>query len=148
VKKTNFPTPQDAEAAFYQALERADLEGMMEVWSEDDEVVCVHPGGPRLAGYDQVRASWARMFGGAQKLSVYVSGHVYLQSGMLSVHSVFENIAPTREGEADRESAAPRTPVVATNVYLRADAGWRMILHHASMVPSEPARAAASATLH
>jgi len=26
LKKTTFPTPQDAEAAFYEALERADLE--------------------------------------------------------------------------------------------------------------------------
>ena len=31
-----FPTPQDAEAAFYEALERADLELMMAVWSEDE----------------------------------------------------------------------------------------------------------------
>ena len=43
-----FPTPQDAESAFYEALERADLEQMMAVWSEDEEIVCVHPGGPRL----------------------------------------------------------------------------------------------------
>ena len=50
MKKTNFPTPQDAEAAFYDALENADLEAMMEVWSEDEEVSCVHPGGRRIAG--------------------------------------------------------------------------------------------------
>ena len=33
--KPIFPTPQDAEAAFYEALERADLEAMMAVWAED-----------------------------------------------------------------------------------------------------------------
>ena len=54
MKKSTFPTPQDAEAAFYEALETGDLETMMEVWAEDEEIVCVHPGGPRLAGYDQV----------------------------------------------------------------------------------------------
>ena len=29
-----FPTAQDAESAFYEALERCDLEGMMAVWAE------------------------------------------------------------------------------------------------------------------
>ena len=48
MKRSTFPTPQDAEAAFYEALERADLEAMMEVWAEDEEIVCVHPAGPRL----------------------------------------------------------------------------------------------------
>ncbi|MCX7168975.1 MAG: nuclear transport factor 2 family protein, partial [Proteobacteria bacterium] len=39
--KTIFPTPQDAEAAFYDALERADLEALMAVWAEDEEIVCI-----------------------------------------------------------------------------------------------------------
>ena len=45
-----FPTAQDAENAFYEALERADLEAMMAVWAEDEEIICVHPTGPRLTG--------------------------------------------------------------------------------------------------
>ena len=59
-----FPTAQDAENAFYEALERADLERMMAVWAEDEEIVCVHPGGPRLTGQDQVRESWRQIFAG------------------------------------------------------------------------------------
>ena len=43
-----FPTAQDAETAFYEALERCDLEGMMAVWAEDEEIVCVHPAGGRV----------------------------------------------------------------------------------------------------
>ena len=45
-----FPTAQDAENAFYEALERCDLEGMMAVWAEDEDIVCVHPAGGRCAG--------------------------------------------------------------------------------------------------
>jgi len=56
-----FPTAQDAENAFYEALERCDLEGMMAVWAEDEEIVCVHPVGERLSGQEQVRESWARI---------------------------------------------------------------------------------------
>ena len=68
--KRVFATPQDAEAAFYDALERLDLDAMMEVWSEDDEIVCIHPGQPRLSGYDAVRAAWQRIFQGGQRLKV------------------------------------------------------------------------------
>jgi ketosteroid isomerase-like protein len=57
-KKPIFTSPQEAETAFYEALERGDLEAMMSVWSEDEEIVCVHPGGARLTGYALVREAW------------------------------------------------------------------------------------------
>ena len=57
-----FPTAQDAENAFYEALERCDLDGMMAVWAEDEDILCVHPTGGRLTGQDQVRESWAQIF--------------------------------------------------------------------------------------
>ena len=60
-----FPTPEDAEAAFYDAFERADLAAMMAVWAEADDVVCVHPSGPRLVGFEAVREGWAQIFSGA-----------------------------------------------------------------------------------
>jgi ketosteroid isomerase-like protein len=134
MKKTAFPTPQDAEAAFYDALERGDLEAMMEVWADDEEIVCVHPGGPRIAGFEQVRESWARILASGQRLKVRLSDPVYVQGMMISVHSVHEHIAA---------GADPRQhPVVTTNVYLRQAGGWRMIAHHASPAP-QPPRAAA-----
>ena len=71
--KPIFPTPQDAEAAFYEALERADLEAMMSVWAEDEEIVCIHPGGPRLIGYASIREAWRRMFDGGARLQVRLS---------------------------------------------------------------------------
>ena len=68
-----FPTAQDAENAFYEALERGDLEGMMAVWAEDEEIICVHPGGPRLSGPDEVRSSWARIFSGGTGPRVHIT---------------------------------------------------------------------------
>ena len=130
MKKSTFPTPQDAEAAFYEALETADLEAMMEVWAEDEEIVCVHPGGPRLAGFEQVRASWAQILGSGQKLKVHVSDQAVLSGMMLAIHSVNENFLVPGEQR-------PRAPVAATNIYLRTGKGWRMVLHHGSPVPAE-----------
>ena len=137
MRPTAFPTPQDAENAFYEALERADLDAMMAVWAEDEEIVCVHPTGPRLAGHEQVRESWRRIFsGGGTRLSV--TQQVATLAMMVAVHSVHEN-AP-----ATGAKRAPAT-VVATNVYLRTAAGWRMIVHHASHALVQPEAASAEA---
>ena len=66
-----YPTPEDAETAFYEAFERSDLAGMMTVWAEDDDIVCIHPQGPRLTGFDAVRESWVQIFsGGTSRLKL------------------------------------------------------------------------------
>jgi uncharacterized protein (TIGR02246 family) len=140
-----FPTAQDAEAAFYEALERADLELMMAVWSEDEEIICVHPGGPRLAGQDAVRQSWRQIFAAGARARLHVSQQVAIAGPMLAVHSVHENFSVPGEKRALQS-------VVATNVYLRTAAGWRMVAHHGSPAPGAaeppPAPPAAPKILH
>ena len=130
MRTTAFPTPQDAENAFYEALERADLEAMMAVWAEDEEIVCIHPTGPRLAGHEQVRESWRSIFSGGTGTRLQVTQQVATQAMMVAIHSVHE----TAPASGNRRPAT----VVATNVYLRTAAGWRMILHHASHAPGQP----------
>jgi len=125
-----FPTAQDAENAFYQALERCDLDGMMAVWAEDEDIFCIHPTGARLTGQDEVRSSWAKIFAGGAGARVQISDQVAVSGMMIAVHSVHENF--TVEGDP-----RPRAPVIATNVYLRTPAGWRMIVHHASPAPAQ-----------
>jgi ketosteroid isomerase-like protein len=44
-KSPLFATADDAERAFYEALAKSDLDAMMAVWSEDEETVCILPGG-------------------------------------------------------------------------------------------------------
>ena len=126
-----FPAAQDAENAFYEALERCDLDGMMAVWAEDEDIVCIHPTGARLTGQDEVRSGWAKIFAGGPGARVQISLQVAISGMMIEVHSVHENF--TVEGDP-----RPRAPVIATNVYLRTPAGWRMIVHHASPAPAQP----------
>ena len=142
-----FPTAQDAENAFYEALERGDLEGMMAVWAEDEEIVCVHPTGERLCGQDKVRESWTQIFGGAGRARVHVTHQVVLTSMMMEVRSVQENFTIEGEPRAPQGRDSRPAPIIATNVYLRTAAGWRMIVHHASPVPgqAEPVPPRASA---
>jgi len=131
LKKTIYSTPQDAEAAFYDALQRADLDAMMEVWSDDEEVSCIHPDGARISGWEQVRENWAQIFMSGQRLQVDLSDQVIVSGVMYSLHSLQENILVLAG-----QGGGGRSTVVTTNVYLHSAGGWRMVLHHASHAPA------------
>ena len=135
MKKTTFLTPQDAEAAFYEALERCDLDAMMEAWSDDEEVSCIHPGGERLCGFEQVRENWSQIFKSGQRLQVHLSDQVIVTGMMFSVHRLHENIL-VQAGEG----RGSRSVIVTTNVYVRSSNGWRMVLHHGSPAPARVVR--------
>jgi uncharacterized protein (TIGR02246 family) len=147
MKKAIYASPQDAEAAFYEALTKSDLDAMMSVWADDDDIYCVHPNGARLSGVEKVRESWRQIFASGQTLRFQLREQQHVQGMMLSVHSVYEYVTVTGE-------TRPRSPVIATNVYLRTERGWRMVAHHASPAPAttsteaEPRRAATPKTLH
>jgi len=142
VKKTLFATPQDAEAAFYEAFMKHDLEAMMEVWADDDEVYCVHPRGARIAGVAAVRDSWREIFAAAQTVRFRLREQHLLQAMMVSVHSVYEQLTAPEESRA-------RGCVIATNIYMRTERGWRMMVHHASPAPAvEDAEPRRVKTLH
>ncbi len=123
-----FASAQDVEAAFYEALERSDIEAMMAVWAEDEEVVCVHPGGPRLIGYAMIREAWQRIFTNGRKLQVRLSQQKTVTTPFAVVSTLLEHIVSLDDGKLS-------APVAATNIYVRGALGWRMVAHHASPVP-------------
>lgn len=129
MKKTLFATPQDAEAAFYEAFIKRDLDAMMEVWAEEDDIYCVHPGAARISGYEKVRESWRQIFAGGQDLRFTLREAQLIHTMMLAVHSVYEHISIASQPRA-------RQAMIATNVYQRSERGWRMVAHHAAPAPA------------
>ena len=125
-------TPDEIEQQFYEALQRADIEALMAVWSDDDEIVCVHPGGPRVMGPAAIRAAFEAIFANGA-VAVRPQKVRRLQSLNCAVHSVLERIEITT---ADGLQTAW---VLATNVYLKSGGGWAMAAHHAS--PGSPREA-------
>lgn len=117
--------PDDIETQFYEALQRGDIEKLMAVWSDDDEIACVHPGGPRLIGAVAIRTSFEAIFGnGAVNAQPEKIRRVLTHSS--AVHCVLERV----------QIMSPDGPqsawVIATNVYIKGEQGWRMVAHHAS----------------
>lgn len=115
----------DIEAAFYDALQTADIEKLMACWADEDEIVCVHPGGPRLIGMGAIRAAFDAMFSNGS-IRAWAEGVRKIESLASSVHNVRERIEVLTE-EGPREAY-----VIATNVYHKTAQGWRMVAHHAS----------------
>ncbi|HVF65640.1 MAG TPA: nuclear transport factor 2 family protein [Casimicrobiaceae bacterium] len=122
-----FTSPQDAALAFYQAFEAKDVDAMMAAWAEDEEIVCVHPGGARLVGYDAVRASWDRIFAGEGRVSFRLGEVVMIETVGLAMQSAIEDI---HAGERGAQASA-----IVTNLFLRTPSGWRIVCHHASAAP-------------
>jgi ketosteroid isomerase-like protein len=125
-----FATPEEAELAFYDALERADLNRLMQVWSEDEEIICVHPGGLRMVGLHAVKESWQEILAQGA-LHIRPAKLVTTQSMMSTVHSLIEQI--TVRSHAGNEIAH----CYATNVYHKGPTGWRLVMHHASAAPEQ-----------
>ena len=134
-----YTSPQDVAQAFYQAFENKDLDAMMAVWADDEEIVCVHPGGTRHVGYEAVRTAFEQIFAGESKLRFRLEDVVMLETVGLALQSALEHVYT---GEATL-----RGTVVASNVFMRTPSGWRLVCHHASPAPATPA-AAPSGPLH
>ena len=119
-------SPDDIEAQFYEALQQADLEHLMGLWADEDEIACVHPGGPRIVGSIAIRAAFETVFANGA-ISIHPERVRRLHHGDVAVHHVPERV------QVLSESGEPRVAwVIATNVYLKSSLGWRLVLHHAS----------------
>jgi uncharacterized protein (TIGR02246 family) len=122
-------SPDEIEQQFYEALQRGDIERLMAVWSDDEDITCVHPGGPRVVGAGAIRAAFDSMFANGS-IDARPEKVRRLQTHSCAVHSVLEQVrVMTEEGP---QSAW----VVATNVYVKGTQGWRLVAHHAS--PGSP----------
>ena len=115
----------ETEAAFYEALQTGDIERLMACWADEEDIVCVHPGGPRLLGADSIRSSFESMF--ANGVIPAQPEHVRkVLSNTSAVHNLVERI------ELNLVEGTQVAHVLATNVYMRTAQGWRMVAHHAS----------------
>ncbi len=115
----------EIEAQFYEALWAGDIDKLMRCWADEDDISCVHPGGPRTMGAGAIRSAFDAMFanGTIRATPLRVRKIEALSS---SVHSVIEKIE-VMTNEGPREAY-----VIATNVYHKTAQGWRLVAHHAS----------------
>ena len=113
-----------ANQAFYDAHEGRDLAAMRAVWEHSDRVICVHPGWPILRTWPVVEQSWMRILGGPGRNQFILTNESVHVAGDVAWVTLDENLVA---GEASGT-------IAATNMYVRSDVGWQLVLHHGSPV--------------
>ncbi|PKO87190.1 MAG: DUF4440 domain-containing protein [Betaproteobacteria bacterium HGW-Betaproteobacteria-12] len=126
----NYPTPEDVEQAFYEAIARGDAEQVGLLWAEDEETLCVHPTGIRLTGLVPIRDSWQSIFATA-RIRVEVEAISHWQGSVLAIHHLSETLFVG-------EDPSPHGPLHVTHVYARGAHGWRLVCRHASAADDSP----------
>ena len=114
-----------ANAAYYRAFRMGDDALMGRTWHEGD-ITCLHPGWPLITGRSAVLASYRRIMSNPDQPPVTCHEEQVFITGDVARVICVEAVAGAQ--------------LVATNLFQRAGADWRMIHHHASLLSA--ARAA------
>jgi uncharacterized protein (TIGR02246 family) len=131
-----------ANARFYAAFEKLDLEAMAEVWSERSPVTCIHPGWAPVCGRGSVLASWEGIFKGTDSIAFDLRDAKVFVAGELAWVILVEEITAHQGGSTVTGFA------LATNTFVREDGRWRMVHHHAAPTQAPPPPSSRRTTVH
>jgi len=131
--ETDAQAVESANAALYDAFERADVDAMSRVWVDGpsaDRAWCVHPGAAPVVGRDAVLRSWTLIMANTAYIQFVLTGVVVHVDGDHAVVTCMENILTAQTDDGDLGGGA----AVATNAFVRVGGRWLLWLHHASPI--------------
>ncbi|MEX0169597.1 nuclear transport factor 2 family protein [Streptomyces sp. LMG1-1-1.1] len=136
-RSTDEAAVEAANTAFYEAMETGDFEGVSGLWLDDGAtpITCVHPGWPVLTGRGEVLRSYALIMANTEYIQFFLTDLEISLADGTAVVTCTENILSGGPAE-DGAELGPLVGqlVVATNVFRRTPAGWKIWSHHASPV--------------
>ena len=127
-----YSTPQEAEDAFYDALDEADLNMMLSVWAEADDICCLLPMHPMTRGRQGVTDQFTHLFSQGHGVSLAITHLDWIETGDIAIHLVEETLLGLPP------DAPPQPPFYGTNIYRKDAAGWRLIVHQNAPTPPPP----------
>ncbi|MFB6775934.1 nuclear transport factor 2 family protein [Streptomyces sp. NPDC056352] len=131
---------EQANTAFYEAMERGDLDALSGLWlpGENLTISCVHPGWPVLSGRGEVLRSYALIMANTEYIQFFLTDVGVSMTGDTALVVCTENILSGGPAE-DGGELGPLVGqlVVATNVFRRTEDGWKLWSHHGSPVLTE-----------
>lgn len=122
-------------AVFYEAFETGDLDTMQDLWLDDPETLCVHPGALPVRGTPAINRSWALIMANTPYIQFFLTDVDVTVTGDVAVVTCTENILTADQGAAAGAFAGGKAQ--ALNVFTRSTDGWRLWIHQAAPVGSE-----------
>ena len=126
-----YNTPQEAEDAFYDALDEGELNQMLSVWAESDDIYCLLPMYPMIQGRQGVADVFTHLFSLGHGVSLSIAHLGWIETDDIAIHQVEETILPS-------PSDTPPPPFYGTNIYRKDKSGWRLIVHQNAPTPPPP----------
>jgi ketosteroid isomerase-like protein len=123
-----------ANAAFYAAIESADLDTMLALWLDAPGSLCVHPGMPPVRGAGAIGRSWALVMAHTPYIQFFLTDVAVDLRQAVALVTCTENVLTGDAGTGPDAFGGGKA--VATNVFVRTTDGWRLWIHHASPVLS------------
>lgn len=119
-----------ANEGFYKAFNTRDLDAMKEVWSSQGNVTCVHPGWNPLNGFEPIIESWQGIFKNSGNMNIEASDVTVIASEDLAWVSCVEKLYTIAT------NGVMASKVYSTNLFQLKNGSWKMVMHHASPMPS------------
>ena len=127
-----YDSPQEAEDAFYDALDEGNLKRILSVWAETDDICCLLPMHPMIQGREGVTDVFTHLFSQGHGVSLSIAHLGWIETDDIAIHQVEESI---EDPPADRHTPPP---FYGTNIYRKDNNGWRLIVHLNAPTPPPP----------
>ncbi|HEU5460744.1 MAG TPA: nuclear transport factor 2 family protein [Nitrososphaeraceae archaeon] len=122
---------ENANNEFYDAFEKVSISMMDNIWSHNDNCICIHPGWEMFVGWLAIRESWMTIFANTENIKFTITNtKIRLYEGIVGVVTCVENIKMIlNEGKVFNG-------VVATNIFEYDSNQERFLLvhHHGSPI--------------
>jgi ketosteroid isomerase-like protein len=127
-----FTTPQDAEDAYYDALEDGDLPRLLAVWDDTNDISCLLPMQALAQGRAAVTEAFNQLLSRGRGIELSVTHLHWIETHDVAIHLVEETAQGTAPG------GPPPPPVYASNIYRKDSRGWHLIVHQNTPHPPPP----------
>ena len=120
-------SPRAALTRFYRGFNDRNLAAVADNWAQEAEIVMDNPLGGIKRGWEEVRAVYARLFGGPAR--VYVEFYDYT---LVVADSMF-CVTGRERGTLNVADRCLELAIRTSRVYQRIDGQWRQVHHHGSI---------------
>lgn len=115
-----------ANAAFYRAFEKKDIEAMSTICSQGTGCTCIHPGRSALRGWKEIELSWRQIFRNTKYMEIETEIISVEVRSTIAYVVLIEKVLQVSGGRRLQAQS------IATNVFECFANSWYLVHHHGS----------------